>query len=81
MNRKLLLFICTIITSIAGFGQEGKGVPMADTLRSEGKIYVVVAVILTIFAGIIFYLVRLDRKISRLEKLSGPLTKDISNNK
>ena len=47
---------------------QNNGVEMADTFRSNGKIYVVVAVILTIFAGIILYLVRLDRKISRLEK-------------
>jgi hypothetical protein len=45
-------------------------VEMADTMRREGKIYVVIAVILTIFAGIILYLVRLDRKITRLEKES-----------
>ena len=44
------------------------GVEMADTMRQSGKIYVVIAVILTIFAGIVLYLVRLDRKISRLEK-------------
>ena len=43
-------------------------VEMADTFRSNGKIYVVVAVILTIFIGIILYLVRLDRKLSRIEK-------------
>jgi hypothetical protein len=43
-------------------------VEMADTFRSNGKIYVVVAVILTIFGGIILYLVRLDRKLSRIEK-------------
>ena len=41
---------------------------MADTFRSNGKIYVVVAVILTIFAGIVLYLVRLDRKLTHLEK-------------
>jgi hypothetical protein len=41
---------------------------MADAMRDNGKIYVVVAVIVTIFAGIILYLVRLDRKISKLEK-------------
>jgi uncharacterized membrane protein len=41
---------------------------MADTFRNNGKIYVVVAVLLTIFAGIIIYLVRLDKKITRLEK-------------
>lgn len=43
---------------------------MADVMRSNGKIYVVVAVILTIFAGIILYLIRLDRKITKLEKQS-----------
>jgi CcmD family protein len=41
---------------------------MADTMRSNGKIYVVVTVLATIFAGIFAYLVMLDRKISRLEK-------------
>ncbi len=43
-------------------------VEMADTMRQSGKIYVVVAVILTIFAGFIFYMVRLDKKVSALEK-------------
>jgi hypothetical protein len=42
--------------------------PMADLMRSEGRIYVVIAVILTILGGLLLYLVRLDRKISRLEK-------------
>lgn len=38
-----------------------------DFMQSIGKIYVVVAVILTIFIGIIIYLVTLDKKIKRLE--------------
>jgi len=41
---------------------------MADALYRNGKIYVVVLVLATIFAGIIIYLIRLDRKISKLEK-------------
>ena len=41
---------------------------MADIMRSNGKIYVVIAVIVAIFAGIIIYLVRLDRKLTKLEK-------------
>jgi hypothetical protein len=41
---------------------------MADTMRSEGKIYVVVTILLIIFAGLITYLVMLDRKVSRIEK-------------
>ena len=40
----------------------------AFDMRHNGKIYVVVTVILIIFVGLIAYLVRLDRKISRLEK-------------
>lgn len=43
-------------------------IEMADRLRSDGKIYVVVAVVLVILVGLILYVVRLDRKISRLEK-------------
>jgi hypothetical protein len=41
---------------------------MADRLRADGKIYVVVVVLVTIFIGIIAYVIRLDRKIGRLEK-------------
>ena len=41
---------------------------MADAMYRNGKIYVVVLVLATIFAGIIIYLIRLDRKISKLEK-------------
>lgn len=43
-------------------------VEMADTMRSNGKIYVVVAIVLVIFLGLIGYLVLTDRKISRVEK-------------
>ena len=57
------------LTILPAFAQEtSRRVEMADILRDNGKIYVVVAVLLTIFAGIIFYLVRLDKKITKLEK-------------
>ena len=46
----------------------GKTVEMADRLRADGKIYVVIVVLVTIFLGIVAYVIRLDRKISRLEK-------------
>lgn len=38
-----------------------------DFMRSMGKMYVVVAVIVTIFLGIVVYLIRLDRKLTKLE--------------
>jgi CcmD family protein len=42
---------------------------MATLLRSNGKIYVVVTAALIIFIGIVAYLIVLDRKLSRLEKM------------
>jgi len=45
-----------------------QSVEMADTMRANGKIYVVVAVLAIIFAGIVVYLVGLDRKLRKLEK-------------
>lgn len=50
------------------FAQAQNRTVMADEMRSNGKIYVVVAVMLTIFIGIVIYLIRLDRKITNLEK-------------
>ena len=38
-----------------------------DFLRSMGKIYVVVGVLLMIFIGIVIYLISLDRKLTKLE--------------
>jgi len=38
-----------------------------DFMRSSGKIYVVVAVVVIIMLGIFIYLVNLDRKIKKLE--------------
>lgn len=44
------------------------GVEMADVMRQDGKIYVVVAVMLLIFSGLVIYAVRIDQRVSRLEK-------------
>jgi hypothetical protein len=67
MIKKWLLVLLFQIGILVSRAQEG-GAEMADTFRSNGKIYVVVAVVLTILAGIFLYLIRLERKISRLEK-------------
>ncbi|HSB92566.1 MAG TPA: hypothetical protein VLC28_05585 [Flavitalea sp.] len=40
----------------------------ATGMRSNEKIFVVVAVVVTILAGLFIYLARLDKKISKLEK-------------
>ncbi|MEY2828161.1 MAG: hypothetical protein RIQ33_19 [Bacteroidota bacterium] len=41
---------------------------MADAMRSEGKIWVVVAVISTIMLGLLIYLITIDKKITTVEK-------------
>jgi hypothetical protein len=70
MKNKLIAFVL----SMAIFGAKAQEVSnnesMASVMRSNGKIYVVVAVVLTILFGLIAYLIRLDRKISKLEKES-----------
>ena len=68
MRKASILSIFIILgLPLISFAQNSQPA-MADTLRSEGKIYVVVLVLATIFAGIIAFLVHLDRKISKLEK-------------
>ncbi len=44
---------------------------MATGLRQSGKIYVVVLVLATIFAGIIAFLIHLERRIARMEREAG----------
>jgi hypothetical protein len=67
MKKTACFLLLFLISSGMLWAQDGE-VPMADTMRENGKIYVVVAVVLTILAGLILYLVRIDRKVSKLEK-------------
>ncbi len=70
MIKKTILILFFLFSFLVNYAQQDGNVQMADAMHANGKIYVVVAVILTIFAGIIIYLVRLDRKISKIEKLN-----------
>lgn len=65
LRMSLLLLLLIIATPLMA---QQDSPEMADALRSSGKIYVVVLVLVSIFIGIIAYLVRLERKISKLEK-------------
>jgi hypothetical protein len=66
-----LLLPLFLIMMVQAVGQSANTADMADTMRSNGKIYVVVAVIITLFIGFTIYLISLDRKISKLEKEAG----------
>jgi CcmD family protein len=53
---------------VAVFAQQPANVEMADTMRSSGKIYVVIATIAIIFVGLAIYLFSIDRRLKKIEK-------------
>jgi hypothetical protein len=61
MNKFLLLF-ATLMPSLARAAEN------EPFMYQNGKIYVVVGVLLIIFLGISFFLWRLDKRIGRLEQ-------------
>lgn len=63
--KKILLLSFLVLLGSMSFAQDTE---MADAMKSNGRIYVVVAVVVTILIGLLLYVFRLDRKISRLEK-------------
>ena len=65
--KKLLLILALVLTYITGFAQ-GNHVEMADKLRSDGKIYVVIGTIVIIFVGLAIYLFSMDRRLKKIEK-------------
>jgi len=70
MNKRNTTFLTMTLglLSTVVFSQEAQQqVEMADAMRESGKIYVVVAVLCTVFLGIVLYLISIDRKVSRLE--------------
>jgi hypothetical protein len=64
---RLKLLLSTLLISSISLAQAPQ-VEMADTMRSNGKIYVVVAVCLTILLGLFLYVFTIDRKITKIEK-------------
>lgn len=58
----------TLLLLMLPFISLASEIEMADTMRSNGKIFVVVGVIAIIFVGLVVYLVTLDRRLSKIEK-------------
>lgn len=62
---KYALAIILLLTGQLARAQEQ--VEMADAMRANGKIYVIVGIVVIILAGMVAYLFMLDRKITKLE--------------
>jgi CcmD family protein len=66
--KKILVLALLLTSWMAVFAQQGQSAEMADTLRSSGKIYVVIVTVLIIFLGLAIYLFRIDRRLKKIEK-------------
>lgn len=68
MKKLLSLLVSLFFVSVA-LAQENVTISDQQSgLRANEKIWVVMAVCVTILAGLIVYLVSIDRKISKMEK-------------
>jgi hypothetical protein len=66
--KTILFSLMLVIIPSLIFAQGKGGSQMGELMRSSGRIYVVVAVMVTILLGLFLYLIRLDRKIGKLER-------------
>jgi CcmD family protein len=57
-----------LIFLFVAFGASAQTVDMADGLRSSGKIYIVVIIVMIVLVGLIVYLFSMDRKLSKMER-------------
>jgi hypothetical protein len=66
--KKLLLWLPVFLMEAGIAGAQSIDEQAGNFLRESGKLYVVITVLVTIFAGIIIFLIFQERKISKLEK-------------
>jgi len=66
--KGIIIFMLVFI-SYESWSQSTDKVEMADILRRDGKIYTVVVGVVTILTAMIILLVRVDRKLFKLESL------------
>ena len=66
LRKHTLLLVLMLMLNLAVFAQQE--VEMADVMRSNGKIYVVVAVCVTILIGLFVYMFTVDRRLRKVEK-------------
>ena len=67
MIKKIVFALTFLIFSVMQLNAQ-QDIDMAYTFRENGKIYVVVGILSIVFSGIIIFLIRLEKKVARLEK-------------
>ncbi|BAU53613.1 CcmD family protein [Mucilaginibacter gotjawali] len=66
--KKILFSALLLPAYVSAFAQQNQQVEMADAMRSSGKIYVVIAIVVIIFTGLAIYLFSIDRRLKKIEK-------------
>lgn len=67
MSKRVLSFIF-ILLSLVSNSQEATSPQMADVMRENGKIYIVISVIGLIFLALVLFLVVIERRVKKLEE-------------
>ena len=67
LNKKIKLLPIYFMPTLS-IAQGSQSVEMADAFRADGKIYVVVLGLVIILTGVVIFLVRVDRKLSKMER-------------
>jgi uncharacterized membrane protein len=67
--KKIAFTLLFLISTLNLFAQNND-IEMADALRSDGKIYIVVICIVIILVGLLLYIFSLDKRLKMLEKKS-----------
>lgn len=70
LNKRINLLML-LLSPLSLLAQGSQSVEMADAFRQDGKIYVVVLGLVIILTGVVMFLIRVDRKLNRLEKRGG----------
>ena len=65
---RFTILLLLLLNTLSSFGQGSAEVEMADVLRQDGKIYTVVLGLVVILTAMIILLIRLDRKVFRMER-------------
>jgi hypothetical protein len=65
--KSLLLVFFALFSVLYSHAQDMLANTNTDVMRSNGKIYVVMAVVATIVTGLFLYVYSIDKKISKLE--------------
>lgn len=69
MFKRIIVALVAILASTSLWAQNAGGdIEMADAMRANGMIYVVVAVAAVVMIGLLAFVFATDRKISRVEK-------------